>query len=169
MNPSYKQTLWKQYGAAIDMLENAIVMCPENLWDNQNKFWYKAYHTIFYLDYYLAADPDSWAPPKPYTLSEWDPSGAMPPRIYTKAELIDYLKMGREKCRSVIASLTDEIALKRWVNPSIDNSFFEMLIYNIRHIQHHTAQLNLLLRQGINNAPGWVAQTAGEMESLSVN
>jgi hypothetical protein len=28
----------------------------------------------------------------------------------------------------------------------------------MRYVQHHSAQLNLLLRQGIKNAPGWVSQ-----------
>lgn len=27
----------------------------------------------------------------------------------------------------------------------------------MRHVQHHTAQLNLLLRQEINDAPKWVS------------
>ena len=33
----------------------------------------------------------------------------------------------------------------------------EVVIYNLRHVQHHVAQLNLLLRQRIDSAPQWVA------------
>jgi hypothetical protein len=167
MNTSYQQTLWKQFDATIDMLENALEMCPENLWDNENKFWYKAYHTLFYLDYYLTVDPDSFAPPAPFTLSEFDPAGSRPDRTYTKDELISYLGASREKCRNVIASLNDELAAKRWINALRDYSFFEMLIYNMRHVQHHTAQLNMLLRQGIDDAPGWVSQTEMEMQEAT--
>src|SRR5687767_7015822 len=36
----------------------------------------------------------------------------------------------------------------------------EALLYNMRHVQHHAAQLNLLLRQATNSAPDWVARTA---------
>jgi len=28
----------------------------------------------------------------------------------------------------------------------------------MRHVQHHAAQLNLILRQQIDSAPGWVAK-----------
>jgi len=29
----------------------------------------------------------------------------------------------------------------------------------MRHVQHHAAQLNLILRQTIDSAPRWVAKT----------
>ncbi len=53
MDASLKEILWKQFGAAIDMLENALVACPNELWNTTSEFWYIAYHTLFYLDYYL--------------------------------------------------------------------------------------------------------------------
>ena len=31
----------------------------------------------------------------------------------------------------------------------------EILLYNMRHTQHHTAQLNMLLRQDINKHIEW--------------
>ena len=38
-------------------------------------------------------------------------------------------------------------------------SEMELLLYNMRHVQHHTAQLNLILRQVTNSAaPGWVGK-----------
>ena len=45
------------FGASIDMLENAIQSCPDELWGDrarQPEFWYVAYHTLFFLDFYLA-------------------------------------------------------------------------------------------------------------------
>jgi uncharacterized damage-inducible protein DinB len=36
----------------------------------------------------------------------------------------------------------------------------ELLLYDLRHLQHHTAQLNLLLRQRTNSAPRWVGRAA---------
>ncbi len=53
MDTATKETLWKQFGASIDMLENAISLCTDELWDNEKKFWYNAYHCLFYLDYYF--------------------------------------------------------------------------------------------------------------------
>lgn len=28
-----KEALWQQFGASIDMLENALLACPDELWD----------------------------------------------------------------------------------------------------------------------------------------
>ncbi len=159
MDESLKETLWKQFGASIDMLENAIMDCPNELWDTNSKFWYNAYHSLFYLDYYLAVEPEKFSPPPPFTLSEFDPTGIMPDRVYSKDELLAYLQLSRNKCHDLIAQLTTESAEKRWANEYRNYSTFEILLYNMRHVQHHAAQLNLLLRQGINKAPRWVSQT----------
>ena len=43
-----KEILWRQVGASIDMLQNAIEFCPAELWNNQKKFWYNAYHCLFF-------------------------------------------------------------------------------------------------------------------------
>jgi uncharacterized damage-inducible protein DinB len=37
-------------------------------------------------------------------------------------------------------------------------SVAELLLYNLRHVQHHAAQLNLMLRQTTGAAPRWVAR-----------
>jgi len=56
MDKALRETIWKQFGASIDMLENAIAMCPDELWNTSTKFWYNAYHCLFYLDYYLTLE-----------------------------------------------------------------------------------------------------------------
>jgi hypothetical protein len=76
-----KGILWKQFGATIDMLENAIDMCTSELWHSDKEFWYSAYHAIFYLDYYLSEELDDLMPPEPFGLSEFDPAGLLPERI----------------------------------------------------------------------------------------
>ena len=45
------------------------------------------------------------------------------------------------------------------LNAIADMSVLELALYNLRHIQHHTAQLNLLLRQRTGEAaPRWVGR-----------
>jgi len=151
--------LWQQVGAAILMLENALVACPEEVWSDrsqQPEFWYVVYHTLFFLDLYLSGTTEGFEPPPPYNLDELDPRGLMPERVYTKAELQDYLKHGREKCRAVIEALTEERAGEPCRFPWGEMSFAELLLDNMRHVQHHTAQLNLILRQQTDSAPRWV-------------
>lgn len=163
-----KESIWRQFGAAIDMLENAINACPENVWGNQpgyQEFWYITYHTLFWLDFYLSDSPDNFTPPTPFTLSEFDPEGAFPEKAYSKEEMLNYLEHGRQKCKKRIENLTDEKANQHFVTSWIDLGVLEMIFYNMRHVQHHAAQLNLLLRQKIDSAPRWVRQAKTELNS----
>ena len=155
---SIRDAIWSQLGASMDMLENAINMCPDEQWDTALNFWYTSYHCIFWTDYYLTTEPRKFEPPTPFTFSEFDPAGKKPDRTYTKTELRTYLEHCRQKANQLISGLTTEKLNDRWVNDYKNFSLLEILFYNARHIQHHSAQLNLLLRQTINNAPTWVSQ-----------
>src|SRR5262252_4616370 len=104
MDSLWRAILWKQFGAAIDMLDNALVACPDSLWrlrlwrdpldhplpPELAEFWYLAYHTLFWLDLYLSGSAEGFAPPAPFTLDELDPDGAVPARPYTREELRTY-------------------------------------------------------------------------------
>jgi hypothetical protein len=167
MHSIERQRLWGQFGAAIDMLENAVRACPDDVWRDgpmPHSFWYLVYHTLFWLDFYLTGTPDGFAPPAPYTLSEIDPAGAYPDRAYTKEEMLAYLEHGRSKCRATIGGMTETWAAEPSGFTRLGLSQFELVLYNLRHVQHHTAQLNLLLRQRTNSAPRWVGKTARGLE-----
>ncbi|HEX8244956.1 MAG TPA: DinB family protein [Longimicrobium sp.] len=162
----WKRDVWRQFGAAIDMLGNAITACPDALWDDRSRqpeFWYLAYHTLFFLDLYLSPSVAGFAPPAPFNLDELDEAGVLPERPYTKDELLRYLEHGRQKCRATIAAMTDEDADEPRGFDWLEAGAFELLLYNLRHVQHHAAQLNLLLRQATNSAPGWARRAKGEI------
>jgi hypothetical protein len=157
-----KKTIWGQFGAAIDMLENAIQACPEALWGDRSQkpeFWYVAFHTLFFLDLYLSESEVGFFPPAPFTLDEMDERGLMPERVYTREELLKYLEHGRAKCRSTIAGMAEERATSRCGFSWLAISGEEVLLYNMRHVQHHTGQLHLILRQKTDDAPRWVRTT----------
>jgi hypothetical protein len=173
MDTTWKNIIWNQFGAAIDMLENAIRACPDEVWGDFSKkpewkkkdvvgFWYLAYHTLFFLDYYLS-DPvpseEEFSPPPPFTLGEFAPEGVLPERVYTKEELLSYLDFCRKKLGRLVADWTEEKAHRASGVPYRDMTVAELLLYNMRHVQHHSAQLNLILRQKTDSAPDWVSKT----------
>jgi hypothetical protein len=162
----WETVLWRQFGAAIDMLDNALRDCPDELWAENawedrsmpglSAFWYLGFHALFWLDFYLSGSDPGFAPPAPFGLEEFDPAGVLPPRTYTRAELRSYLAHGREKCKATIASLTDE-QLGRMCRVGRGGlPFAELLIYTMRHTQEHAAQLNMFLGQRTGAAVGWV-------------
>src|SRR5437867_1036141 len=114
MDTTLRTGIGQQFGAAIDMLENAIEACPEALWSDRSQpqqFWYVAYHALFWLDLYLTgSSEEEFSPPAPFNRDELDPRGLMPDTPYTKDVLLTYLAYGRRKCQTTMDALTDERA-----------------------------------------------------------
>jgi hypothetical protein len=173
MSPLWKEILWHQFGAAIETLQNALNACPEELWQARlwreseaqpefAEFWYIAYHAVFWLDYYCSESADGFTEndivPTPSTLSELEMNPVLPERVYTKQELQTYLEYARTKCQARIESLEDENEPKRFRTHPHVKTVAEVLLLNMRHVQEHAAQLNMLLGQKTDSAPGWVGQ-----------
>lgn len=169
MIENLKESLWTQFGASIDMLGNAISVVDEEF--NENKrFFYVAYHSLVFLDYYLTIPPDNFSSPLPFTTNDdaiVPPEAVddvLPNRMYTKKEMLDYLQSSRRKALALISSLTEEKLKERFIEDhgegSMNYSILEIVLYNMRHVQHHTAQLNMMLRQEKGSAPEWVFRAA---------
>ncbi len=174
MIDEWTTALWRQFGAAIDTLDDAIRACPENLWRGtlwtptwdadltfkNSEFWNVCHHTLFWTDLYLFGTGDGFAPPAPFTTEELDPNGKLPERVYAKHELRTYLQYVRETCQRTLIALTDDEARRPCMFPwSKGNpvTYFELQLYNMRHAQEHASQLHLFLGQ--HNADddfGWV-------------
>ncbi len=156
---TFKAILRSQFGAAIETLQNAIDNCPDELWDrggSEKQYWYIAYHCLFFLDLYLSKSVKGFSPPQPFTLSEIDSTGKKPPRAYSREELKGYIEHCRTKCISRLESLTEEQFLERCGFSWIDANVAELMLYNMRHVQHRAGQLNLILRQEVGQGSKWV-------------
>lgn len=158
MDTNLKTSIWQQFGATIDYLDDTMRACPDSLWlaslwnhpDEKpefSQFWYRVYHSLFWLDLYLTGAEEGFLPPAPFALIEQDDDGPIPERPYTKTELQVYLKDCRQKCQATIEALTDDMAQQRCRFSWGECSFLELLIYNVRHVQEHASQLNLFLGQ----------------------
>ena len=165
----WRTMLWKQLGAAIDMLDHALVACPDALWrqpvwqDPLAQFWYVAYHALFWLDLYLFGSEEGFAPPAPFALIEQDDAaGPLPDRPYSRDELRAYLASVRQKCRTTFETLTDERARQPvnfgWMEEGEVVSYAELQLYNMRHIQGHAAELSLLLGQHGVQVDDWATR-----------
>ena len=168
MNIAWREIIWQQFGAAIDDLDNALRACPDDLWNGRlwddpahekfflPEYWYIVYHTLFWIDLYLTGSEEGFVPPPPFLLVEQNENGPLPETPYTKAELQAYLAHCRQKCQITIAEMSDEDAQRRCAFPWGEVSFVELLLYTLRHVSGHAAQLNMALGQNSGSAPGWV-------------
>ena len=172
-----RKVLWNQFGASIDMLSNIIAMWPDEYWNLESKEYYMSYHTFLFLDYYLTLPPTDYIAPLPFKMISLDkiPTYAiddlLPEKLYSKDELLDCLRSCSAKCKQVIFGLTEESISQPWIehpddiagSSTLKYSVLEILLYNLKHVQHHVGQLNLLLRQETGEAAAWVSgATASE-------
>ena len=84
----------------------------------------------------------------------------------TKDELHSYLVHLRKKCHTTIDGLSDEKAQQQvafgWVGEK-SLSFLEFLLYTMRPVQEHAAQLNMFLGQhAIDGVSDWVRQATAD-------
>lgn len=164
------QMLWRQFGAAIDALGNALRSCPDELWEQPlwadqpdqwvasgfSAYWYLGYHALFWLDLYLTGAEEGFAPPPPFDLVEMEANEALP-RVYTRAELLDYLELCRQRCQATIGAMSVDQANRVCRFGWGEVPFAELQLYSLRHVQEHAAQLWMFLGQHAGQSPKWIA------------
>src|SRR6185369_13238297 len=122
MTNIFLETLWKNFAAVIDMLRSVVSKCPDEIWENEKKFYYITYHTVIFLDYYLSNPVKGFKPYLTYTLSDNNhlPEGAIddviPHEFYSKSELLVYINNLREKCKKLICSSPVEKFTTKWID-----------------------------------------------------
>jgi len=163
-----KPILKSQYHAALAMLRDAVEKCPDDLWTatgHLSAFWQVAYHTVFFTHLYLHRDEASFEPWAGHQrrvqhqdglTGRADPESALPqlPDPYSKAEVLSYWQV----CDDMVDSAVDALDLEAaecgfwWYKVSK----LEHQLINLRHAQHHTAQLADRLRTASDRHVKWV-------------
>jgi hypothetical protein len=166
--------LKNQYHAALRMLREAIEQCPEYTWyDDQpvNAFWQIAYHTLFFTHLYLQPNEAAFRPWERHQADVQNPDGIggpdnpdskLPniPKPYSKTDCLAYWSI----CDAMVDDAVDALDLQ-----SSESGFhwypiskLEHQIVNIRHVQHHTAQLADRLRAAAGIGIRWVGGRPAE-------
>jgi hypothetical protein len=162
-----RPVLKSQYRAALAMLREAIERCPDDAWANGsdvNACWQIAYHTLFFTHLYLQPEEAAFRPWEGHQAAvqhpdgiagRADPGSSLPlvPRPYTKAQVLAYW----EFCDRIIDSAVDALDLDSPVSGFswYKVSKLEHQIINVRHLQHHTAQLADRVRRTANVGVRW--------------
>lgn len=169
-----RSSLKTQYHAGLGMLRQAIERCPDELWsggEHQNPFWKIAYHALYYTHLYLhhtASDFRPWehhqtriqdlddypAPPEIEDLCEFPHRPPQTGEPYTKDQILEYWDL----CDKLVDKSLDELDLLASDCGFHWYSFtkLEHQLVTIRHIQHHTAQLGVRLRESDSIGIDWV-------------
>lgn len=151
--------LRNEYGAALQMLTQALETCPADLWDlRQDEFplWQQAFHALWYADLYLSFAPE----PFENTLGSGEIAGfkLTPEEPLSRPEMVAYATHVRAKAEALLERVTDEELAGpnerlHWTGPTLAHR----LAYNVRHVQHHIGEINSFLTRHGAKGPDWVA------------
>lgn len=161
-----RQTFTRQFEAVLSTLHNAIVLCPEDQWHEaigEYPFWQVSYHALFFLDFYLTHDSESFEP-RDFHRTDYEHFGingegepCVADVAYDKATMLQYSDHCRAKISEIISAETEESL----AGPSGFSWYpiprAEFLLVNIRHVHHHAAQLSLHLRKASGIEINWVS------------
>jgi hypothetical protein len=160
-----RELLAHQYEAALCMLNRCIDLCPDAAWNApvaNLAFCQVAFHTLFFTDVYLGADEESvrdqpFHHDRPAFFRDYEE--LLPRRqqhLYDRPAIREYLDYCRQKAADVVAAETAESLTSGHGFPRRPPTRAELHVYNIRHIQHHAAQLSLRLRLDSGMDVPWV-------------
>lgn len=144
-----KKTLAGQFEASLCMLNECVRMCPPRYWEGRianDTFRQVAYHTLFYVDYYLSPNENAFTLRDFNHLGGDERSPALSPGL-TQDDTPAYLAACRQKAVDTLAAETRE-SLE---GPSGFSwrpiSRGELYIYTLRHVQHHAGGMSSYLRR----------------------
>lgn len=164
-----RTTLKRQYHAALAMHRDAVERCPARLWTDAtptNAFWQVAYHTLYFTHLYLMPEASAfrpWPEHKEHVQHEdgipgpADPNSDAPllPTPYTHEQVLSYGRHVDAMVDDAVDAL-DLMALQSgfwWY----EMSKMEHQLVNLRHVQHHAAQLADRVRAATGDGVAWVS------------
>jgi DinB superfamily len=162
---TFKELIANQYEAAFCMLASCVTRCPDANWDRpvgNLKFCQVAFHTLFFADVYLGRDlkslrEQSFHRDHAAVFADYEElEDREQQAVYGKSFIQAYLQHCRGKALQVIAAETADVLGSRPGFDWLKFSRAEVHVYNIRHIQHHAAQLSLRLRLDTGDGIPWV-------------
>ena len=112
-------------------------------------FWVVAYHCLWFLDFYVTAEPEGFESPSyvrggPEELP-WPADGAAPLTdvVFDRETLLRYADHGRAKVLERIGSVTDDELGERCGpnHPHAGRTLRELLGVNLAHVREHGGQL----------------------------
>ena len=145
-----KRELASQYGIALTMLKGVLQETSERLWaytdDRKEAVWHIAYHAIYFANAYSSPSEEEVTRWKGQSNdaqflgpTPWPPHERhVPKETFTKAQIEEYIDF----VRGLIPSYLDHFDAEKPCWPNWYNmNQFEFHLNNLRHIQHHTAQI----------------------------
>lgn len=122
-------------------------------------FWVVAYHCLWFLDYYVTNDAESFQSPEAVRGGPEeqgfaaDGAVAVPVGRFAREVLLDYASHGRRKMKDGILSASEaDLERPRAIDhPHAGKSYGQLVVDNLEHVREHAEQLNRFVAE--NSVP----------------
>jgi hypothetical protein len=168
MLDTLKTLLAHQFEASLSALNLAVARCPDAVWNERVATWLfcqAAFHVVLFADLYLQPTEDEEAfKRQPFHVGhaadfrDYEELQDRPlSLLYARPFVLEYLGHVRAKAQETIGRETAEALAGPSGFGYRKCSRAELHVYNIRHVQHHAAQLGLRLRLDADVDVPWVS------------
>ena len=140
--------LYRQMMPGIQMIEELLVQCPDNLWEESEPWespaWQQVLHILMGMEYWMQLSGTKYGPPDfgkriNYNLGEASENNL------SKEEIMEYFN----RIMGIVNAFFEQMSDENILSPSIidkELSNLDIIVEMIRHNQHHIGQLNNALK-----------------------
>ena len=160
MTDIWKKVLDSQYAAAMRTMELVIENCPDDLWDSREQgppVWHVLYHAAFYAQLYVGDSEDSLRPQSLHWPNA-EQLGEEPTNLISKEQLSDYFIWLRRFLKGQIEGCTEGDLKGDAPFHWLPFSRAECLVYSLRHVQHHAAEMCDRVKAATGKGFSWVGK-----------
>ena len=177
VDEAWRTAIRDAFRESFDRFERALRDCPDAIWQESlwpvaerrpirhglgaglpeavrrqsfSAFWFVAWHTLNVAHYDIEGEelPEGWGPPPPFDTYVTD-AETLPPRAWTRAELLHFGAVTRQRVDEIVAALTGERLARPIPSPHryAGRPYAWLLLLCVTHTREHVAQLDLFLGQ----------------------
>lgn len=139
--------LKRHFEPTFKMLEELVVSCPEDLWNNDKSnipFWKQIYHTVTGIEFWFRNPGENFVLPN-FNKEVTPDLDKKSNDFLTKEEMNLYLQKMKDKAEDFFMNMNDDQLFEQ--NCIFDKATnCDIILMQIRHFQHHIGYCNSLLR-----------------------
>lgn len=150
------EILIRQFKPALRMIAKIIEVCPKSIWAQRNinpPIWQQIYHVLYGIDYWFSESKEAFSPPK-FNEEVNSVLGEESNGFIGQEDMEGYLEYVSDKANNFILNLDESQVLgpsnlyAKWTN-------LDVILEQVRHLQHHLGYLNRVLLKCKINPVEW--------------
>ncbi|WNS45148.1 DinB family protein [Paenibacillus sp. MMS20-IR301] len=156
MSDKMVEVLRRQFEPVVEMLKQQVAECPDEFWnDASQKYWKHVFHAATSMKFWFRQQKE-----EAFIIPDFgrDITEALDQECSdypTKEEMTAYVEEMMKVARSFVDELTDETLMEPCVLFA-EITKMDVVLMQIRHVQHHVGYCNSILNSNQLEAVKWI-------------